>query len=1051
MIEFFSIISFHLMKYPRTSSRPISSSRPAHVFAEKELQPCKLYAEIFNVKMCQWPPCAAVLLAVVSLYLVVLTSCQSIEAFDDSSCLTPASNMVPSIISFDAAKPECLLIRDETTLPLVDSFDVDFYASSEQCSAGVPIVVSYSNSYRPVTPMPIIPSPVSTRNMSFCFQSGYRPSNGVFEWSRTTTSRKLTMAVRSSTVPGARFSKGLAGRRAETFLCSLTPGSTLFSTPEDAQPDYQSRDHPVVMKYKSFIQYLGPTIKYGLQMFVVNQSEIVQYQQLQSTQVCEADTCCTTGSGPATIHFRVNKSSVQYKSVTKAYGKVISCNSGNLMYQTYSDAKCTVGRNAPKVLRADGSCQMTPMPSQLDDGADADYGYGTYFKGRCQTSDVSPPAKSSVLVTAFSDASCSQPNIDIKPSPINCGTSQCCLIAKRSGVNYLDGGVLQLFSSSVDCQNNITAHPLSLPANSPGFSYNHQELLKVLNITGFPPGLVAPASDHWQCVQDCQTNFPNSLSDCHCPLWQFGRDSRYFGRIFPRKPRMFRCFQNMDYQTNFNSHSMGYFAQYLGNGKWNFDIRMFQDYDCKQPIFSDTSVPSDRMCAVDTCCKVGNSSASFFFRIPSSTLKFDNKARDVYARLLSCNGDVAMFHQYEDNACSIYDQGDLSVMLPRVLRADGSCAAVPSTEYAIDSFYTAKCSLPTPLVKSVSVKAYSDATCSAPSSSVQPQTITCQINECCIVRQATESNAAVYGRAVSCDSQAMLFNTYSDSRCIVANQYMPMALHSDDSCQVDQTGYTQFYRASCKILPKPPASPPSETLLCPKDLNGNVCGGAEFGSCSAVYSASGYRIPVCICVQDTGFFNGQICTSAAAQSSVAGLVNKTFWRQQEQAGRLNALSCADPVKPVKCPNSSWVPQQKFGQCQTSMSACASNSAAFRTYVESQALLCPEKTSFDSVLMQCVPADAPRTPVFSCPPTMMRCSNGSCDTAANCASVQAPACPSGSTGSYLCPGNRVACAASLSECSKKEPWNGCPVNQLQCPNRPGVCAASLQDCSSVPGP
>ena len=1013
-------------------------------------------AAIFNAKM--RPPCIAVVLAVVSLHLVVKTSGQSIESFEDSSCLTPAKTMAPSKITFDAAKPECLLIRDDTTLtPLVRKFDVDFYATAEQCLAGVPIVVNYSNSYFPVTPMPIFPSPVSNRNMSFCFEQTSSESGiGVFMSSQTTIiSRKLTMAVRE--VPGARFSKGLAGRYAQRLLCSLNPNSTVFSVPPNSYPQPE-RDHPIVMKYKSFIQYQGPTIKYGLQMFLhVDQNKISQYQQLQGTQVCEADTCCTTGSGPTTIHFKVNKTSVKYDSPTKSYGKVISCDSGNLMYQTYNDDKCTLGRNLPKVLRADGSCQMTPMPSQLDGGdggRSVDYGYGTYFKGRCRDSDVLPPAKNSVLVTAFSDATCRQANIDIKPSSINCGTSQCCLIAKRSGVNYLDGGVVQFFSSSADCQNNITAHPLSLPANSIN-NYNHQELYKVLNLnrTGFPPGRVAPPDSDlfFRCVQDCKTNYPNSLSDCHCPLWQFGRDGRFFGRVMPRKPRLIKCYQYRDWQNNFNSYSMGYFAQYLGNGKWSFDIRMFQDYNCQQPIFIDTAVPSDRMCAADTCCKVGNSSASFFFRIPSSTLTFDNKARDVYARLLSCNGNAAMFHQYEDSACSIYDSGDPSAMMPRVLRADGSCAAVPSTEYAIDSFYTAKCSLPTPLVQSVSVKAYSDATCSSPSSSVQPETITCPINECCLVRQATEEKAAVYGRAVSCDSQALMFNTYSESRCIIPKMYLPMALRSDDSCQVDQTGYTQFYRASCKMLPTPPASPPSEKLLCPKDLNGNVCGGEELGSCSAVYSAAGKRIPVCVGVQDKGFFDGQTCISAAAQSSVAGLVNKTFLRQQEQATRLNGLSCADPVKPVKCPNSSWVPQQKSGQCHTSMAACASNAAAFRTYLESQASLCAEKTSFDSVLMQCVPAEAPRTPVFSCPSGMMRCSDGSCDTAANCASVQAPACPSGSTGSYLCPGNRVTCAASLSECSKKEPWNGCPVNRIECPNRLGVCAVSLQDCSSAPGP
>ena len=43
------------------------------------------------------------------------------------------------------------------------------------------------------------------------------------------------------------------------------------------------------------------------------------------------------------------------------------------------------------------------------------------------------------------------------------------------------------------------------------------------------------------------------------------------------------------------------------------------------------------------------------------------------------------------------------------------------------------------------------------------------IDDGCIVRQATEGKAAVYGRAVSCDSQALMFNTYSESRCIIPN------------------------------------------------------------------------------------------------------------------------------------------------------------------------------------------------------------------------------------------------------------------------------------------
>jgi hypothetical protein len=102
-----------------------------------------------------------------------------------------------------------------------------------------------------------------------------------------------------------------------------------------------------------------------------------------------------------------------------------------------------------------------------------------------------------------------------------------------------------------------------------------------------------------------------------------------------------------------------------------------------------------------------------------------------------------------------------------------------------------------------------------------------------------------------------------------------------------------------------------------------------------------------------------------------------------------------------------------------------------------------------VLMQCIASEAPRTPIFACPANMMRCSDGSCR--ATCSAVQAPVCPSGSTGSFLCPGNQVVCSVSLSECSRNQPWNGCPVNRIQCPNRPGICVATLQDCTLAPGP
>lgn len=602
---------------------------------------------------------------------------------------------------------------------------------------------------------------------------------------------------------------------------------------------------------------------------------------------------------------------------------------------------------------------------------------------------------------------------------------------------------MHFFASAADCQNNVTAHPLNMSADVVSMNGGAQTRL---NISGFPFGFWMPPSRNWDC--ECNKLFPPnhpSLSSCNCPLYRFSTDSRYFSRIFPRKPRLLLCHHNNPADMK-NIFFLGYFAQYLGDGKWSFDIRMFSDDNCKQQIFADTSVSSDRMCATDTCCRAGNSAASFYFRIPSSMLVFDNKLNDLYGRLMSCNGDVAMFLQFEDSACSTYNDGDGSPMIPRVLRADGSCAAVLSSDYAVDSYYKAECTSKTPLVQSASVSAFSDSSCASPSTTVLPQAITCPINQCCLVRQAAGSQAAVYGRALSCNPQVMLFNTYADSQCTISNQYTPMVVRSDDSCQVDQTGYTQFYRASCKMLPTPPAS---VVLPCPKDAQGNVCGGSELGTCSQVVLASGARIATCVCVAGKGFFDGRICISAATYSAVVGQVNKTFAQQQHQADLLNALSCADRTKPVKCPSSSWVAAQKSGQCQTSMAACAASAADFRTYLESQAKLCAQGTSFDHVLMQCIASEAPRTPVFSCPAGMMRCSDGSCE--ATCAAVQPPACPSGSTGSFLCPGNQVACAASLSECSKKQPWNGCPVNRIQCPNRPGICVASLQDCASAPGP
>jgi hypothetical protein len=763
----------------------------------------------------------------------------------------------------------------------------------------------------------------------------------------------------------------------------------------------------------------------------------------QEFEKCPPDECCTTGTGPNTVHFKVPKSKIVYQTPQIVYGKIISCSAGKLMFETFRDEKCTVGdSNAalPWFIKADGSCQSTPSPPTMDDRrTNYHYGYGSYYSAKCNDNVAVPRA--SISVSGFFDSSCSLPNVDIM-SPVNCDSTQCCLIAKRKGVNYLGRGVAQYFATAADCQNNVTAHPQNVTSSivtiasnigSDGFD---TYLFKVpsLNFSGFP--VFDPPFDR----DACNDFTPNN---CTLPLYSF---TARFGSVFPRKQRLLLC------RMVNERFAIGYFAVFSGNGKWSFDVRIFSKRSdtygervCQvqeSQIFVDASVPSDKMCPTDTCCRVGNSSASFFVRFPSSMLTFDNSKNDMYARLLSCDGDVAMYYQYSDSACSIYS--DWHPLFPQVLRADGSCSAVPSDAYAIDSFYRAKCSSPTvPLVQTVSVSAFSDSKCASANTNVQPQAISCPINQCCLVRKATALNSAVYGRALSCNSNVLFFNTYKEPNCIIPNFYA-MALQSDDSCQVDRTGYTPFYRASCKLAP-PPVS-----LACPKDPQGNICGGPTYGTCSQRELASGIVMAVCVCVPNVGFFDGKTCTSATALSAVIGAVNQSFLQQQQQADRLKSLSCADPLKPVKCPSDAWVDAQQVGQCCTSMAACATSAAAFRTYLQTQSSLCTGSTpSFDYVLLQCVASNQLPMPVFSCPAGMMRCSDGSCNS--TCSNAQTPQCPSGSTGAFLCPGNQVFCAASLSECSQKQPWNGCPVNQVQCPNRPGVCVAVLQNCASAPGP
>jgi hypothetical protein len=1008
------------------------------------------------------------LLVFLTLQLAAQTFAQSqmsiIEAFEDSNCLERHGNMVPNSITFDASKPLCTLVRDDSSIPIVRQFDVEFYSSAESCANGIPIVYNYSESsypHWPVTPLPVFPSPFSNHNMTFCFyrlQYGSASSDSHSSGPQPPPPKTNLILRDKYYANHARSKQGLAGPYDLEFLCELNPGADVF----DPGFYIQSRESTSTQIYsRGFVQYpaSGP-IKYGLPMFIKNESASVRYQDFQ---ICAPDTCCSTGAGPTTIHFKVPGSGVQFKEPTKAYAKVLSCSSGNMMFQIFEDDKCTRGSNFPSVLRADGSCQKNPTSVDSDGKSNsymfADYGYGAYFKGRCQSA-TGPTPVSGVSVSGFLDSKCTSPNVDISPSTVTCDSSQCCLIANRKDVKYLERGVAHFFASAADCENNSPLHPTDV---------DYQIVAKnagriPLNISGL--GLWVPPTDYLLnvCVSKCfdrQRSQPDL--PCSCQLYEFS--SEQMGAVLPRKPTMMLCSSQRVDSQDFSppTRYTGYFAQYLGDGKWSFAIRMFSDWSCTNEIYVDPAVQSGSMCATDTCCRFGNSVASFYYRIPSSKLLFSGNNDDkgdrylgnsnydnIYGRLLSCNGNVAMFYQFQDSACS-----SLHDLVPRALRADGSCSANPTSGYAIDSFYTATCSSPPqPLVSSVTVSAFDDDACQTPSKEPIHE-VSCAINGCCLVRQTTDPGddpdkssgrySAIYARALSCNSQVLLFNTYHDSKCTIANEFAPMALRADRSCQADQTGYTKFYRASCEMLPAPPSPPPPPPLPCPKDPQGNVCGGTEFGLCNSGASGS-----ACICVQGKGFFNGQICVSQNALAAAIAAVNGTFVQQQQQATVLNNLYCSDPSLPVKCPRATWVASTKIDQCHTSMAACAASAAGFRTYLQTLANQCTGRTPvFDAVLLQCIPSEVPRTPAFSCPDGMKRCFDGSCDT--TCTAIQAPACPIGSSGSYLCPGNQLMCAASLSECSQKQPWNGCPVNLLQCPKRPGTCVASLQDCASASGP
>ena len=769
----------------------------------------------------------ALLLLQHALYALGLSS---ISSFSDSACTTPHSNMDPNSIQFDAANPQCLLVRNDTLIPTVSSFDAMFYNSAESCRADTPVVVQYASGFQwPATPMPVFPSPFSSQNTTFCFQGLY------ISGQLPTSALNLTMTFRDWMLPAARASQGLVGDN-QNFLCLLGENRVTFPAYTSQQP---------LITAKAFLQHLvGGTVKIGLPMYSSSSND-----PIQPFEKCNLDTCCTTGSGSNTVHFKVPKRTIQYRPPVLVYGKVLSCSSGNLMFQTFLDAQCTTGRNVPWVIKADATCQSTPSPSSNSPGFSSrsyDYGYDSYYRARCDGALIVPPT--SITVSGYLDSSCSQPNVDIL-SPVNCDSTQCCLIAKRNGLNYLDGGIVRFFATSADCQNDVAAHP-----NNITIVNNNYYPMPTLNISGFP--IFGPPSwynPYCRCLGGA----------CTCPLYAF---TSSLSSAFPRKQLRIRC-----QQSNPSEIYMGYFVQYSGNGKWSFDVRMFSDRNCLQQIYVDPTVPSDRMCPTDTCCRVGNSFASLYIRVPSSMLVFNNNTSDVYGRLLSCDGDVAMFYQYADSACSFYDDSDLRALLPRMLRADGSCSAVPSESYAIDSFYRARCSLSSaPLVQSVSVSAFSDSKCATANTGITPQSITCPVNQCCVVRQATASRNAVYGRALSCNSNVLLFNTFEDSNCIVPNFYVPLALQSDNSCQVDQTGYASFYRASCVMAASPPPSPSPAppSLACPQDPQGNVCGGSTYGACTQRETPSG-TIAVCVCVPN-GFFDGKICTSASAYYAAVG-------------------------------------------------------------------------------------------------------------------------------------------------------------------------------------
>jgi hypothetical protein len=946
----------------------------------------------------------------------------SIVSFLDSACKQQNPDVWPSSIIFDAASPECLVVRNDTAIPSVASLSVTFYGSKESCDTDSPILLNYTSNNPmasdyywniPIWPQtPPFPHPDSNQNMAFCWDT-------LVKYETTAQSFNLSIELGYQSLPVVRSSLGSAGADWR-FLCALKPNATML--------DHSPSQTPLkpLLYAKMFVQYFGASLKFSIKVSNSTGNSFSAYNS--SFEQCPPDTCCKTGTGQKSIYFKVPKSRITFAKPVIVYGKVLSCASGNVMFQTFSDNKCETGKNnVPWVLKADDTCQKAPSSDfKLSNYANTDT-YGSFYKAQCNGQRTSPTA--SVTVKGWSDSSCTRLNEDISPSPVTCDSTRCCLIARRYGVNFLRGGAAQYFASDAECQ----SHSF-MPIDTMQYQYG----MIAFKIIGLPyEGLFSPPVQGTYCASnlDCSnyTAFPFL--------------NVKFENIFPRKQTLLFCVrQNRDSWSNSPSFYAGYVAQYTGNGQWSFDVRLFRDQDCKQQIFVDKNLyPPDKpgqMCATDKCCKVGNSSASFYVRFPSRFLTYKNTSDDVYANLLSCDGNAAMFYQFDDSTCT------KSSYLPRFLRADGSCSAVPTQEYAIDSFYTATCGATTvPLVQSVTVSAFSDSQCVTLDNNVKPSTKTCNLNECCEIRLASSSKGALYGRALACSNNVLLFNKYYDSKCSIAEGYMPLALRSDGTCQVEQTGYTSFYKASCILAP---VSTPVSDLPCAKDSQGNVCGGSTYGECVQQKLPSGRIIPVCRCVENVGKFDGNVCVSAEVYAGVIAAVNQSFAEDQQQMDRLQALSCRDSKTPFKCPTDSWVASQNSGQCQTSMAACASSAAAFRTYLQSLAGACSGSTPiFDSILLKCVAKDRPPMAVFACPPNHMRCADSTCGV--TCSTVQLPECPAASTGKFVCPGNQVVCAASLAECSQKQPWNGCPVNQFQCPTRPGVCVAALQNCVSAPGP